>query len=315
MAHESFPNDAHNGRAITLAEHEQIVAPLGLSGLLNYQGVTPVFADPSGLQVRLRAGVKASILGTRFNNLTETIIPIQGNTSGNPRIDLVVLRLRRQESAAGAGDHYTIAPFVIQGIPAQTPTPPAPVRDDTPGVGFWDVPLTWVTVPNNAAAVSVSSQAYYISGSGYTGRDDWAKPPAEPGVLFRANDTGRTYIGTVAGTWEGLYDDSGWVNVALRAGWSVSGSGRARVRRINQVVHLSLDVFRTGGDLSGGTSAVGDVPAGFQPDATVIDQGAVNTVGGTARFGIEPSRAITVAYFTPIAKGRAISIQTQWPLG
>ncbi|WP_431935788.1 hypothetical protein [Micromonospora sp. RP3T] len=318
MAYESFANNAHNNRSVSLAEHEQIAAPLGVSGLLGYNGTAPVYGDGSGLNVKLRAGVAASIRATRFNNLTETIIPIGSNTAGQARYDLVVLRLRRTESTTGAGDQYTIAPFVIQGTAAESPIVPSPVRTETPGAGFYDVPLAAVLVPAGASSIGaaqVSPRAYYIAGGGgYTGRDEWGKPPVEPGVTFRANDTAGTYIGTASNTWQSFYDDSGWVNVTVASGWSTSTTGRARVRRINKVVHLSLDVFRTGAAVSSGTVAVGEVPAGFAPDAAVLTLGSVNTIGGTCRFGIAPSRDITVAYFTPIDKGRAVSVQTQWPL-
>lgn len=316
MAYESYPNTAHNGRAVTLAEHEQLVTAFGLSGLLNFANTAPVYADGSGLSVKLRAGVAASIRGTRFTNLTETTISIGTNTSGKARFDLVVLRLRRQESSTGAGDQYTIAPFVIAGVPADQPIAPTPVRDLTPGAGFYDIPLTAVLVQAGASSIGasqVSAKAYYVTGSGYTGRDDWGKPPPEPGVVFRANDTGITYIGT-ANAWSTFFDDSGWVNVTVGNGWSVAETGRARVRRINRVAHLSLDLFRTGNNITGGTVAVGELPAGFAPEAPVLTAGTVNTAGGTCRFGINPSRDITVAYFSPIDKGRAISVQTQWPL-
>lgn len=205
MAYESFPNDQHNDRAVTLAEHEQIVVPFGVSGFLNYTGAPPIYADSTGRQVKLRSGISASIRGTRFNSPTETIIPIAANTSGNTRVDLVVLRLRRQESSVGAGDRYTVAPFVIQGVPAAVnPTAPAPVQDLTPGVGVFDLPMAAVTVVNGSITITSAQQiprAYYVTGSGYTGRDAWAKPPADPGALFWAADTGVAYVATAAGAW------------------------------------------------------------------------------------------------------------------
>lgn len=281
MAYESFPNDAHNNRAVSLAEHEQIAAPLGLSGLLNYTSTAPVFADASGRQVKLRAGVAASIRGTRFNNLTETTIAITANTSGNPRVDLVVLRLRRQESAAGAGDHYTISPVVIAGAAAAQPVAPSPVRNDTPGSGFWDIPLAEVTIPSGDATIEggqVKSVAYYITGSGYAGRDDWAKPPVEPGVIFRAQDSGITYIGSASGTWVRLDYSTGAVNITTgqsKAGWDLRDFW---VARSGNAVAMSMYILRTGGSL--GASAhqyFGPIASQFRPIRTVYGAAHVGT--------------------------------------
>lgn len=273
VGYESFPNDAHNARVITLAEHEQIVAPLGLSGLLTYTSTAPVFADSSGMQVKLRAGVAASLRGTRFNNLTETLISITSNASGNPRIDLVVLRLRRTESSLGAGDQYTVAPFVIEGTPAATPVAPSPVRDDTPGAGFWDIPLAEVTVPSGDVSIDaaqVATRAYFISGSGYAGRDDWGKPPVEPGVFFRANDTGITYVGTAAGAWQSLYYDTGWVDITTgkdKAGWDFRDFA---VARSGNIVTMSMYLVRDGGGIGASTSQYfGPVPSQFKPSRNV----------------------------------------------
>lgn len=270
MSYESFPNDAHNNRVVTLAEHEQIAAPLGLSGLLNYSATAPVFADSSGRQVKLRAGVAASLRGTRFNNTSETIITIPANTSGQTRVDLVVLRLRRQESSVGADDQYTVAPAVVQGTPAATnAAAPGPLRDDTPGVGFWEMPLAEVTVPHNAASIAVSQvvpRAYYISGSGYAGREDWALPPVEPGVFFRAHDTGVTYIGTAGGVWQQLYHDTGWVAVPggqSAAGWDFRGF---HVARHGNLVVLIMDLLRTGAPVGASTHQYfGPIEDQFRP--------------------------------------------------
>lgn len=281
MAYESFPNDAHNARAVSLAEHEQIAAPLGLSGLLNYTDTSPVYADSTGLRVKLRAGVAASVRATRFNNATETLVTIQPNTSGNTRIDLVVLRLRRQETSVGAGDRYTVVPYVIQGAPAATPSAPAPVRNDTPGTGFWDLPLAEVTVINNAATITgtqVASRAYFISGSGYAGRDDWAKPPVEAGVIFRANDSGITYIGTATGTWTRLSYNTGWVsftNGQSKAGWEFR---TLAVARDGNLVVLDLYLLRTGGAIGASTHQYfGPVPSQFTPNRTVFGVAQIGT--------------------------------------
>jgi hypothetical protein len=274
VAHESFPNDAHNNREVTLPEHEQIVAPLGLSGMINYSSTEPLFGDSTGMQVKLRAGVRASVRGTRFNNTSETTVSIAGNTSGNTRIDLIVLRLRRQESGVGVGDQFTVIPHRIAGTPAAIPVAPSPVRDDTlDGTGFWDIPLAEVTVIHNATTITaaqVVSRAYYIAGSGYTGRDSWGKPPVEPGVIFRANDTGVAYIGTASGTWQRIYYDTGWVPVTggpNAAGWTFANFA---VRRQGNLILCNMFLVRTGGTVGASShQKFGPTPAEFRADRTI----------------------------------------------
>lgn len=319
MAHQSFPNNAYNSRALTLAEYEQVTVATGLSGLLFYDGTAPVFADSSGRQVKLRAGVASWTRGTRFNNTSETIIPIAANSSGKTRIDLVVLRKRREESGLGVGDQHTVTPYVIEGVAADNPVAPSPTRNGTSASGFWDLPLAEVTVPTGASSIAVGQvvcRAYYVTGTGYTGRDAWAKPPVEPGVIFHAADTGISYIGTAGGAWLITSEDSGWVAVPLQPGWSASPTGRCRVRRLNRVTYLQMDLFRNGADISagGGKIAVGTVPDGFQPDQQQIALGAVSISGGTCRVSVESTRALAIDIRTAIPSGQAISVLMQWPL-
>ncbi|MEU7590645.1 hypothetical protein AB0A95_30685 [Micromonospora sp. NPDC049230] len=319
MAYESFPNNQHNNRVITLAEHEQIVAPNSLSGIVGpFLSIPPVFADGTGRHVKLRAGVKASILGTRFNNLTETLIPIGENTSGKNRIDLVVLRLRRQESSLGAGDQYTIAPYVIQGGPADNPVAPPPVRNDTPGSGFWDIPIDEVYVVNGVTSIgsgATSCQAYHIAGSGYVGRWEWAFPPVEAGVVFRDEQHSVTYIGTGSGTWQSLYEDTSWAAVGVAAGWSTAPTGKCRIRRVNRVAYFQLDLFRTGGSLplGGSRQLVAVLPPQFETDQQVTTLGSVTVAGSSCRFSVDPANNVIIDMYSAIPTGQAISVLMQWP--
>lgn len=269
MAYVSFPNDDHNSRAVTLAEHEMIVAPLGLSALLGYTSTPPVFGDSTGLQVKLRANVYASIRGTRFNNTSETVIAVGANSSGDTRIDLLVLRLRRTESGVGVGDQYTISPVVIAGVPGANPSPPAAVRDDViDGTGLWDIPLAEITVVDGASTITaaqVKSRAYYISGTGYTGLST-AVPPVEPGVVWRENDTGITKIGTSGGTWHTLYRNTGWVNITTGSGATSWNKHNVAVSRSGLIVVCNFNATRSAGNLPAGSkSYLGPIDEHFRP--------------------------------------------------
>lgn len=252
---ESFPNQDHNARAISLAEYEQLATPLGLDGLINYNGVAPVYADSTGLQVKLRASVSAILRGSRYNSQTGEIIAIPGNASaGTTRIDLIVLRLDR---AAAAPNTYTVKPFRIGGVASANPVAPSPVRNDTiDGSGVYDLPLATVSVPYNAttiAALQVTNRAWWVSGSGYTGFQA-AMPPAAPGVTFRANDSGNTFIGTSGGTWQTLYRDTGWVSVNPAAGFSAYSGFRFRIQ--GNRCSMTMRIQRTGATIAATVSPV-----------------------------------------------------------
>lgn len=247
MAYESFPNTGHNNRAVTPAEFEQIAVPLGLSGLINYSGSNPVVADSSGMQVKLQAGVQASIRGSKFNNLTETVIAIGANASGNPRIDLVVLRLNRS--------NYQITPVVIAGVAAASPIAPSAVRQNTTdGTGLWDIPLCEVLVANGAATIAAGNlthRAWWILGGGYVSQTG-GRPPAEPGVTWLEANTGIQWIGTTTGTYRRVASSTGVVTIPAPAGWS----GGLNFVRLADTVHMSAAVQRTGGTLANTVSPV-----------------------------------------------------------
>jgi hypothetical protein len=259
VTYESYPNSAHNSRAITLGEHENLAAPLGLSGLTTFgAGILPLYADSTGRQVKLRAGVSALLRGTRFNNTSETTIAIGANSSGNTRIDLVVLRLDRST--------YVVTPTVIAGTASATPVAPSPVRNEQGGSpDYFDQPLAEVTVLDGATTITatqVKSRAWWISGSGYVGYST-AQPPVVAGVVWRESDTGFAYIGSTGGTWQRVYDYSGQVDLPARSGWSAQDFN---FTRDGQLITMTMAVEKTGSTLSASSSAVvGQVSGRFLP--------------------------------------------------
>jgi len=67
---------------------------------------------------------------------------INDNTSGDPRIDLVTLRLDR--------DANTIEYHVEEGTPDPSPVAPTPVQDDV----IWDLPLAEIAVSDGATVIT-----------------------------------------------------------------------------------------------------------------------------------------------------------------
>lgn len=248
MAFESYPNTAHNARALTLAEHEKLVYPLGQTGLVGGVGSPPVIADSSGRQVKLKAGVGALIRGTRFTNLTETVVSIPANTSGNTRIDLLVLRLNRAT--------YEITPVPISGSPGGSPVAPPPVRNEPGGSpDYYDLPLAEITVTNGATTISagqVAIRGYWIFGSGLVGNSD-ARPPVETGLIWAEIDTGIKWVGAAGGVFQRIYDHTPYDSLGSPGGWNTSNF---HFGRDGNIVTGTIRIERTGAALSASTSAV-----------------------------------------------------------
>ncbi|GLY08277.1 hypothetical protein [Actinoplanes sp. NBRC 101535] len=264
MAYESYPNTGHNNRAVTMPELEQL-AGARLSGLIGFTGTTPVYADSSGRQVKIRSGVRALIRGMIWRNISETVVDntqIVANATSNPRIDLLVLRMNR---AAGAA--FSITPVVITGTAAATPIVPSAVRQDTvDGTGVWDIPLAEIKVAAGAttiAAADVTNRAWWISGSGYVGFS-LGRPPVEAGVVFTEQNTGIHWIGTTSGTYMRLASNSGVIEVPAPSGWS----GSTKVVRAGDLVVASVAVKRTGSNIANTVVAtVATLGAAYRPAA------------------------------------------------
>lgn len=320
MAYESFPNQEHNNRAVSLAENEQLLTPLGLTGLVGYNGQKPVYADGTGTRtVKIRAGVAATIRGTRFNNLTETLVAsdqIVANSSGQPRIDLLVLRLNR---AATAPKQFTISPVVITGTPAASPLAPTPVRNSTmDGSGVWDLPLCEIAVPNGAgsfADTALTNKAWWVTGSGYVGFDT-ARPPVEAGVIFQAaGDSGISYIGTSAGSWVRIYSDTGAVNIGpVPSGWDADPFTATRQ---GDLVVMNARLVRTGGTIANTSSVtMGRVGVGYRPKDAVYGVYHCSYPDHSSHVTVNTDGYVTFVGTSngdPIGQGSSVYANLTWP--
>lgn len=103
-----------------------------------------VATSPVSNQIEVSSG-SALVQGKYYRNTAALAFTISANVSGNPRIDLVVLRV---DYAA-----QTVRPAVKEGTPAGVPTIPAL----TQVVGTtWEVPLAYIAVANGFATLSQS---------------------------------------------------------------------------------------------------------------------------------------------------------------
>lgn len=114
------------------------------SGVVGHAGgnVAKVYADASGRLVKVMPGYVLLQGSYRYWDTTENV-SIAANTSGNPRIDLIVVRKSPEDR--------TVTLEVIQGTPGASPTEPTETVTD---LGIYEVPLAAVRVENGAAVIT-----------------------------------------------------------------------------------------------------------------------------------------------------------------
>lgn len=150
MAESFGPFDAGPGAGLVENDYMDDLGPY-LAGGDGVVGVPPtsnalqVYGNSSGRQVFVRAG-KAVVRGGKYKNDADILITIAANTSGQTRIDRVVLRHDRTAN--------TVHPVVILGTPGAS----APAVTQTVG-GTWDVKLAQVTVANGATTIAAGNVA------------------------------------------------------------------------------------------------------------------------------------------------------------
>lgn len=124
-----------------------VFAANGIGVVPGVGGELAVTADgASGLQVAVAAGMALLKDGLPFVLETGVNAAITSNSSGNPRIDRVVLR----ETREGQTDQGKIAIVVIAGTPAASPVPPALTQT----AATWDYSLAQVLVGNGVANIT-----------------------------------------------------------------------------------------------------------------------------------------------------------------
>ncbi|MFF3190564.1 hypothetical protein [Streptomyces misionensis] len=240
MAQDSWPSPAHNARAVTDTEYEQIAARFSGDGVYGDPGDAAVVTAGIGLSVDVRAGVYASVRGHAWTSGTTTVnLPITANTSGQTRVDRVVLQLDRSA--------WTVRAVVKTG----TPGGGAPVlTQDVGDTGVFEVPLATVNVPTGATTVTVTRTEMYVGVRIRPCTSTTRNPVPAPGEMCFETDTRRVRVWT-GSSWTGVVDDSGTVSVSASvSGWTATVESVLQKR--NGAVHLRLGSFqRTGGSLAG----------------------------------------------------------------
>lgn len=200
----SYPSPTNN-RLVTDIQYETLGSTQAPSGLLGYPGGTaPVYADSTGKQVKLRPGLAAWVRGHVWQSdpTGDILIPVPGNTSGNPRQDRLVLGLDRST--------WNVTAYVKVGTPSATPTPPD-LQQDTGTTGKYEIPLARWQVANNFTTIAptdVVLEGWYVSPDGTILCTSTTRPwglDVKDGSMVYETDTQRhnRYLAS-AGGWTGI---------------------------------------------------------------------------------------------------------------
>ncbi|MFE4051245.1 hypothetical protein [Streptomyces sp. YIM B13518] len=241
MAQSSWPDPATD-REITDVQYEQLAARFSDDGVYGTPADAAVVTAGTGLSVRLRADVYASVRGHGWTSgSTGDTLTIAPNTSGETRTDRIVLRLSRTT--------WKVRAVVLQGTPGDGP----PTLTTGEGFNSFEVLLANVTILNGAGSVTVTRGERYVgSRIRPTTSTSLTDPNPQLADVKWETDTKRLllYDGSADRT---IYSDSGpiVINSPLLA-WSTETDSVIEER--NGSVHLRLGSFvRRAGALSGGT--------------------------------------------------------------
>lgn len=155
MAEYYGPFDSGAGSSLTEEFWNVFAQSFARSGVIvGYRTELQVSAG-SGLSVNV-AGGAAWLVAQGYENTASKNVGIDSNTSGNTRIDRVVLR--RDVTL------NTITMDVVKGTPSGSPVPPTLTRNTS----IYEISLAAVTVTNGAGSVTVDDERGDISVCGWT---------------------------------------------------------------------------------------------------------------------------------------------------
>lgn len=302
MADDSWPSPNHNSRAVGDVEYDTMLSAYAPDGIVGSPADLPlVFADSSGRLVKVRSGRTGSLRGRAWSSGASNVsLTITANTSGSTRFDLVVLRYNRTT--------FDVRAVVITGTPGSGV--PSPVNN----ASFNDIALASVHVGNGVsviAATDVTSLNWFLA-PGSTVCTSTTRPPHAVGLEIYETDTGKVQLSD-GSNWVLLHQDTGWINCTPISGWSIPAAGfDGKIRVINGVAHLVLEVQRTGGAV-GANANSGCAVYGAQY-APAFDLPAFTQSGGIAR--IRTDGTVQLASHPTINTGDLVTFQTvSWPVG
>ena len=271
MAESSWPfHDGVDGTPVLEDQWSYMARQWAATGVVGAPGDAnlQVFANGSGMEVHVRSG-RASVRGHWFLSDAQETLAIAANSSGNPRIDRVVVQLDPSSNEA------TLA--VLTGTPGTVPTAPSLTQTDT---GVYELTLAQVAVANGAASISAlnvtdertfSSVPYTVALS--------SMRPAAPvvGQGIYETDTGRDKVWN-GSAWVNRKADpaEAWTLVTPASGWqhTIVDAYKMRYWREGDVVRLK-----------GCLEKVGDITTAPMP-AKLINASGLPAPGADRQFPV-----------------------------
>ncbi|EST22765.1 hypothetical protein M877_28715 [Streptomyces niveus NCIMB 11891] len=226
---------------MTDTEYEQMAARYSDDGVYGDPTDPPVVTAGVGLTVMVAAEAAGSLRGHAWTSgSTPVSLNVAPNTSGQTRVDRVLLRLDRSD--------WTVRAVVKTGAPGAGP----PTLTTGSGYSTFEALLANVTVPNGANAVTVARAERYV---GTRVRPCTSAVNTDPnprlGDLTWETDTKRLrlYDGSAK---RNIYSDSGVISVnSALASWS--NEVESVIEERNGVVYCRFGSFqRAGGTLPAG---------------------------------------------------------------
>lgn len=317
MAEISYP--VAGGQGVTEYAYEKLMAQVLGSGRVDIYGRGPIasfantpaiYADSTGRQIKVQPNVGAIVRGFKWESGADGLVRgLEANTSGAPRIDLVVLRLDRSE--------YTVRVEVIKGLSATTPVAPPP-RQTYTSTDVWDLPLATVRVASSGTTGLPS-----IAAGDVVSVETWIGPPpvmgksGQRGALTMGQpyielDTSRAFVGTPRGAV--LYgENADWTKVSPGGGWQ---NDNIFCHRVNGFVYFQCQIqLNTATRAAGTDTLVCTLPTQFRPgqDVPLV---AWMTPGQVGRVYVDSAtgRVQILEFSQPFPDNGWLTIQaTTWP--
>lgn len=314
MAETSFP--VAGGAGVTDATYERLMGPITGSGRYNFDltsgqvGSPLIFADNSGRQIKAFANQSAIVRGFRWESgTTPPVVALDANTSGNPRLDLIVLRLDRS--------NFTVRLGKTNGTPAAVPAAPAPIQD-TGSSGKWELPVATVRVASSGTSGQPSIQStdvnpvdWWIGPPSYLSQVGQS-PPVSPGAMLHQYDTGRFYRG-VGSSWVLTGEMGAWTKLTVAGGWT---NDNVYAKRVNGMTHFQAFLILSGSNKTAGTDlTVCTLPATFRPAHSDIALPSWMTPNQAALSYVDAGTGLVRVsnYGQTFPQGGTVSFHGSWP--
>ncbi len=145
---------------VQLGELHHVLRAMGNGVIAGALAGLPVGAAGTGMTVDVGTGA-ALVAGVNYTNHAADALPIAANGGTDPRIDLVVVRVKPKGASADEGRSLLA---VREGTPAPSPTPPNPTQT----AETFELPLAEVLVAAGASSIGADKvtdeRAYVLSG-------------------------------------------------------------------------------------------------------------------------------------------------------